>query len=263
MFKKILILIFIIFVQSSNIAAFELTEAELNWMNNHPRIRYAPSPNYPPIEFFNKEGRFSGLTSDFLHILEEKFNINFEIVKYATWADIVSATKQRKVDVWGCAAKNDERLKYMIFPAPYIYFPSVLVVRNNITANYTLSELKDKKVVVVKDYATHKFMEKKYPDYDLVVVPNIETGLRYVSIGSADVMIVTNAVASYYSEKTGINNLRVAGVLEEDELDLNLGFAVRSDWPELAGILQKAMTSISQTEKKIFLENGSVSNHQK
>ena|GEM_PF-495096 len=250
MINKAIIIIFIFLIQVPTLAAMELTEAEQNWLNSHQNIRYAPAPNYPPIEFFDKQGRFSGVTSDILHILKEKFNINFKIVKYNTWAEVVAATKQRKVDAWGCAAKNKERLKYMTFPTPYIYFPSVLIVRENIKSNYTIEDLAGKKVAVVKNYATHKYMKENFPDYNLIVVPDIETGLRFVSIGSADVMIVTNAVASYFSEKTGINNLRVAGVVEEKDLDLNLGFAVRSDWPELAGILQKAMDSISEAQKK-------------
>ena len=248
--NKIFIYLVFNLVSVFSLAALDLTVDEKLWLNSHKTIRYAPAPNYPPIEFFDDNGNFSGITSDFLKILRERYHINFTIVKYNTWADVVFDTKQRKVDVWGCAAKNEERLLYMSFPDPYIFFPSVIIVNDNDQKNYTIDQLSDKKVVVVNNYATHKFVTKNYPGYELVIVSDIETGLRIISIGSADAMIVTNAAASYYTEKTGINNLRVAGVLNEEDLDLNLGFAVRSDWPELSSILQKALDSISETEKK-------------
>jgi len=241
------------FLYLPGLYALELSGEEKAWLENHSTINYAPAPKYPPVEFFDEEGSISGITSDFLAIISERSGLNFKILKYRTWSDVVADTKLKKVDAWGCAAKNDERLKYLTFPDPYIYFPSVIVVKDHISEDYTLTDLKNKKVVVVNNYATHRYMEKNYPGYNLVVVTDIPSGLRMVSIGSADAMIVTNAVASYYIEKTGISNLRVAGVLNESDLDLHLGFAVRKDWPELKSIIQKSLDSIDEkTKKEIF-----------
>jgi PAS domain S-box-containing protein len=68
-----------------------------------------------------------------------------------------------------------------------------------------------------------------------------------VSLGEVDAMVVEISRASYYIEKAGILNLRVAG---NAGLLYQLRFAVRSDWPVLCGILDKGLSSISVEERR-------------
>ena len=90
-------------------------------------------------------------------------------------------------------------------------------------------------------------MEKDFAYLDLVPVPDELTGLMKVSVGEADAMVVEISRASYYIEKSGILNLRVSG---SAGLLYRLRFAVRSDWPVLADILNKGLSSITDEEKR-------------
>ncbi len=65
-------------------------------------------------------------------------------------------------------------------------------------------------------------------------------------MGSVDAFIGEIATASYLIEREGISNLHVAG---ESGFTYRMGFAVRSDWPELASILDKALTTIGDTQR--------------
>jgi len=60
-------------------------------------------------------------------------------------------------------------------------------------------------------------------------------------------MILDLSQASYFNQKEGFTNLRIAGNIE---YYLNLGFAVRSDMPMLTLILDKAINQISSEKKK-------------
>jgi PAS domain S-box-containing protein len=55
------------------------------------------------------------------------------------------------------------------------------------------------------------------------------------------------ATASYYIEKEGISNLRIAG---ESGYSYKMTFASRKDWPLLNSILEKGLAQISAAEKK-------------
>jgi len=72
-------------------------------------------------------------------------------------------------------------------------------------------------------------------------------GLRMVSLGEVDAMVVEISRASYYIEKEGILNLRVAG---DAGLLYQLRFAVRKDWPVLRTILDRGLASISDEERQ-------------
>lgn len=230
-----------------NGSSFDLTAEERLWLENHPKIRFAPAPNYPPVEFFDENNVYRGITADFTKHINDRFGIRFDIVRYKNWAKVVAQTQRRNVDMWGAAAKTKERDEYMNFTRPYIRLPAVIIVRKEVSGQLTLPDLKDKQIVVIQNYATQEYIEENYPSLDLVPVPDIETGLRMVSFGVADSIVATNASAIYYIEKNGFTNLRVAG---ESGYEWRLCFAVRSDWPELVTILQKCLDSITDDKKK-------------
>ncbi|MDM8546884.1 diguanylate cyclase [Candidatus Venteria ishoeyi] len=223
------------------------SKEELAWLKAHPHIHFAPAPNYPPVEFFDKNNIYRGITADFIKYIDEKIGIHFEIIQLQNWAEVIAQAKLRKVDMWGAAAKTKAREQYMRFTKPYIHLPAVIIVRKEITDLLNMPDLKGKRVVVIQNYATQAYIQENYPFLKLIPVPDIETGLRMVSFGSADAIVVTNASAIYYIEKNGLTNLRVAG---ESGFEWQLRFAVRSDWPELAAILQKSLDAIPEHKKQ-------------
>lgn len=235
---------------SSKSDSIEFTAEERVWLNEHPVIRLAPDPDFPPIEQINANGVYSGIAADFVRLLEEKLPLKFEIVKLSSWSEAIRQAKERKIDMFGAAVPTPERLQYMNFSSPYVEFPAVVLVRNSAEQFPTLSELKGKRVAVVANYADHEFMKKAYPHIPLEVMPDISSGLRQVSFGKVDAMILNLASASFYIQKDGINNLKVT---EDTDFVFDLSFASRSDWPELASIIEKGMLAITAQEKRTVL----------
>ena len=54
-----------------------LTAEERSWLKSHPIIRFAPDPDFPPTEYFDARGRYSGMTADYLALLEKKLDYPF------------------------------------------------------------------------------------------------------------------------------------------------------------------------------------------
>jgi PAS domain S-box-containing protein len=103
------------------------------------------------------------------------------------------------------------------------------------------------KVSVVSGYAVQEFIARNYPEVHIDVVPDVQTGLRKVSFGTSDAFVENLATASYYIEKEGIANLRIAG---ESGYTYKMAFASRKDWPLLNSILEKGLARIRPSEKK-------------
>lgn len=235
---------------SSNIHLLELTAEERSWLTAHPVIRLAPDAEFPPLEYFDSDGVYRGIAADFVHLLEKKLPVKFEIVRLPNWSEVISQAKSRDIDMFGAAVPTPERLQYMRFTRPYVEFPAVVLARADAEHFPTLSQLKDERVAVVENYADHEFMRRAYPRISLDVVPDISSGLRQVAFGKVHAMILNLASASYYIQKDGISNLKVT---EDTDFVFDLSFAIRSDWPEFASILEKAMMMISAEEKKEIL----------
>ncbi|MET0024675.1 MAG: diguanylate cyclase [Sedimenticola sp.] len=224
-----------------------LTPEERQWLESAPPIRFAPAPNYPPVEFFDESDTYRGITADFVHYMRELVGIDLEIVQLQSWNQVIEKSKRREVDVWGAAAKTDERATYMNFTEPYIRLPAVIIVRKEAGGELRVPDLAGKRLVTITNYASEQYIAENYPEIERLSVPDIETGLRMVSFGLADAIVATNASAIYYIEKEGLTNLRVAG---ESGFEWNLRFAARNDWPLLVGIIQKGLDSISKDKKR-------------
>ncbi len=228
------------------------TAEEQRWLERHPVVRLAPDPDFPPLEFMDGDGVYRGIAADFIKLLEEKLPLRFEIVRLPNWNEVISQAKSRKIDMFGAAVPTPQRLEFMRFTKPYVEFPAVVVVRDSAERFPTLSELKGKRVAVVSNYADHEFMREAHPRIPLEVMPDISSGLRQVSFGKVDAMVLNLASASYYIQKDGISNLKVT---EDTDFVFDLSFAARSDWPELISVIEKGMAALTAEEKRAVLNN--------
>jgi len=224
-----------------------LTPEEQQWLSEHEgKIRYAPNPNYPPIAFVDEDGTFKGITADYIKLIEQKLDFRFERVYYDTWNEMVASARQGKVDLIGAIQNTPERREFLRFTTPYVTIPNSIVVRENLEGTLTPDIMAGMKVVIVEGYSSYDYVESTYPDIMLEPVRDNPAGLQMVSFGRADAMITDLAVASYFIEKLGIANLRVAGSID---YTWELCFGLKKDWPVLQSILQKVLDDISPEEK--------------
>jgi len=224
-----------------------LTPEEQQWLSEHEgKIRYAPNPNYPPIAFVDEDGTFKGITADYIKLIEQKLNFRFERVYYDTWDEMVASAQQGKVDLIGAIQNTPERREFLRFTTPYVTIPNSIVVRENLEGTLTPDMMAGMKVVIVEGYSSYDYVEITYPDIMLEPVRDNPAGLQMVSFGRADAIITDLAVASYFIEKLGITNLRVAGSID---YTWELCFGSKKDWPVLQSILQKVLDDISPEEK--------------
>ena len=127
------ILFFVILNPVDTLAVeLDLTASEKACLAAHPRIRLTPDPDVPPIEYF-RDGQFFGIAADNARLIEQKLGIKFEIREVASYLTSVKETKAREKDVWSAVAVTPGRQKFMVFSAPYIDSPAVIVVRDTTT----------------------------------------------------------------------------------------------------------------------------------
>jgi PAS domain S-box-containing protein len=223
-----------------------LTEVEKDWLTAHPEITIAPDPDYPPIEYFDENGHYQGIAADYVHLVEERLHIHFNIARLQDWDEAIEKAKKREIDMFGAAAETPQRLEYMLFTRPFVEFPSVIIVRKSVTEPLTLEKLAGMRIAIVSGYADHDYVVNNYRHLNLDVVPTVETGLRKVSFGIDDALVANLGATTYFIEKQGITNLRLAG---NTGYIYRLAFGCRKDWPELAEILDKALGAVTPEER--------------
>ncbi len=172
--------------------------------------------------------------------------VRFKIVRVETFDEILPKMKAGQIDLATSIRAMPARAEYLLFQAPHATVTKGIVVRESVVGELSLETMGGMKVAMVQGYGNTGNVLERHKDVHVVLVPDDAAGLRKVSFGEVDAAIVDIAVASYYIEKLGLTNLRLAGRTGQS---FDLRFASRKDWPVLASILAKAMARITYEQR--------------
>lgn len=227
-------------------ALITLSGAEHNWLQRHGNIRLGIDPSWPPFEFFDKKGRYSGISAGFVDEVSQRLNIEMTAARKQPWSKVLEAMANKQVDVLPMASPTDERRRYMLFTHPYISFPAILVTRKNAKYVGGLQDMKGHRVGVVKGYITHEGLIHDHPEINTVPFGTVEDVLNAIHAEKVDAGLLNLAAATHEMERLNMDDLKVAA---PTEYTFELAMGVRKDWPELVPILNKALDDIDEQTK--------------
>lgn len=230
----------------SNTFLKSLTEKEQVWLHDHPVIRTVQDPGWPPIEFTDLHGEPSGMAGDYLSLIEQRLGVKFERIRNLSWQEAYARLKSWEIDMTTSVAVTPERAKFWAFTKPYMKIPIVIVAHSDVTYIADMRELAGKKVAVVDGYAVNYWIPRDFPEIRLVRVKTAQEGFKALQRGEVFAYIENMLVVGYYMAKLKMTTLKIAG---ETPYANNQCMAVRKDWVILAGILQKALDSITESER--------------
>jgi serine phosphatase RsbU (regulator of sigma subunit)/ABC-type amino acid transport substrate-binding protein len=229
----------------------ELTAEQEAWLTDHPVIRVAPDPDFAPFEYFDDEGRYQGISADYLDLVESRLGVRFTILRAETWDEVLDWARNGEVDLLVCLAKTPQREEYLAFTPPHIKLPGVIIATTETKETLSLSDLKGRKVAVVSGYVWQDLLTLDHPDIELIPVPNIATALQMTSFGIVEAMVGDQATTTWFIQQEGLTNLRVAG---RSGYSFDLAMGARQDWVELPAILEKALATITPAERSAIHE---------
>ena len=222
-----------------------LSPQEEAWIKAHPVIRIGIDPGFAPYEMLSADGTYEGIAADWLTLVSNRTGLKFELVGTGVWTDTVKAIQNKEIDLLPCIGKSKERSEFMIYSDPYLSFSRVIIARNE-DEYYDMSDLAGKRIAVQEDSSHQEFLKESTPA-GLLLYPDFNEALLAVSRGEADAAIGNLAVASHRLRSLMLTNIKMAAYAENDSNHLFIG--IRNDWPELAGILDRAIQSISLQEQ--------------
>ena len=224
-----------------------LTAKEKAWLSDHPVIRLGVDPAWPPVEFIAENGTVSGITSGYLKAISEKLGIRIDVERRRTWEEVERGMQVHTIDMATAMMNTPQRRSYALFTRPYLILPVVIVGGRSFKYVGDLSALKGKRVAVARSYATEAMLKRDFPEIELVGADTTAEALRQVAFGKADATVGALAVVSYLIAEEGLTNLRIVG---QTPYNFEIAIGVRSDWPELRNLMQKALDSIGEQERE-------------
>lgn len=228
-----------------------LSVAEQQWLEDHPQITLGSDYRWPPFDFADNHGRHTGLSADYVKVIEQRTGLKINI-RTGVWADILTQMKRGELDGLACAVKTEERTAYLDFSRPYLAVPTVIIVPQTKQGIKDLRDLYGKTVSINKGSYMHDWLAQRYPQIRLHLSTSNEASLEAVSYGEADAYIGNLAVANYIIRERLLTNLKVVKKL--DDMMTETSVAIAKGQPQLLGIIQKALDSITDQERQAFLD---------
>ena len=223
-----------------------LNQEERLWLESLGRpLIVGTDRDYRPYNFLDENGRLSGVAGDYVHLLEEKLQIQFDLKTYPSFAASLEGARNREFDLLPILIAAPERKSYLDFTQPVFETKDRIFVRQDGEAASNLRDLAGRRVGLVEGFALQATLERDYPQVEVVTFPNEVDGLLALSLGSVDAYVSEVGTASYYIQREAITNLRLVGeVVSFDPQTVG----TRNDFPELGHIIGKGLAAISPEE---------------
>ncbi len=228
----------------------QLTAQEQQWLREHPEIPIGVDGNWPPIDFFDNQGKHTGITADYLRLLERRLGVDFIPQRSANFKEMLQKVMEGELKSGTTISYTKERADKLHFSQPFYQIQKVIITQDGSDDISNIEDLYGQIVAVEDGFLTMRQLQEQHPQIKLIPVETTLSALQKVSWGEADAYIGNQAVASWLQRKYQLSNLRIIG-------DAGLGtgpqnFAVSKgapDWQPLIGIINKALTNISEEER--------------
>lgn len=240
------------------VSVLNLTETEKAWLDTHPVIHFAGFSHLTPNEYF-ENGEFKGVNADFLKLIDDMLPSRFEYRPITSYEETLQQIKAGDIDFFPAPLAIGDKNNHQ-FTKP-ITSPSVVIaMQNDHPFVENLKDLQGKKIATLGLMTQIFDLPNLYPMLDFYAVDTVEEGLLAVSSGEYDAFLNSTSGTVYVLNNLNISNVRIVG---KTDIKVDVNFAVPKNKAILTGILNKAISNISEQQKSQVLRKWGQENFKK
>ena len=225
-----------------------LTESERHWLHQHRTIRHGIISNQIPFEYVDSSGQYRGLTSDYIAIISEQLDIDFEPSFFSDLTALSEAIQENQVDLASYLPPPRGKLSYS---ESVIEMPIALFGRQDSALIVGIESIRDERVVIEKPSKAQQILSKFYPQIAVSYVDTPAEGIQAVLAGSADIFIHNVFSVEYYTRKLGLPPLKT---VSNTPYTFEIAFAVTDEFRPFIPIFQKVISGLSKRERQLIFD---------
>ena len=243
------ILLLLTFAASSfyiSASSIDLSNQEKSFLLTKKNINMCVATDFMPHEDI-VDGKYVGMVSEYVGILSKNLGVDFILVPTESWQETVDSLKNHRCDIIPLISQTPERSLFMNFTEPYYIEPLVIATKDDKPFVIDIEDIISKPLGIVRGYAYVEILRSSYSNSNIVEVDSVADGLEKLHDGEIYAYLGALNVIGYHIQKSSYREIKINGTLEKD---LSLSIGSRNDMPLLVSILNKAVNSISDAEKK-------------
>lgn len=242
----------ILFIMQSYKPVVTQTKAEtptVDAVKSKGKIVVGTDATFPPMEFKNDQGEYTGYDVDLIRRIAEKLEVQVEF-KDILFDNFIDELKAGNVDiVISSVSITDERKKEVLFSDPYLYAGQVIITRKDEKSISTTDDLKGKKIAVQKG-TTNEQQAREFTDEENV--------LLYDDYSQATAALLDGSADAIFSDLTGAKGIIDANpllrVASEPFTQESYGIVFAQNKDDLAQEVNSIVNSLRQQGVLTFLK---------
>ena len=197
------------------------------WFSPEPefgniRITIGVDSNYPPFSFMNNKGEMTGFNVDLIKSVAKRLELIIDI-KPGNIPELKRSLLNNSIDAVAGLYFSEEDTKNYRFTPPYLITDFVIVTRSDTDQISKISDVINRKVIVLKDYSTSRDIFSNKPDEEMIFASSTEEALKLLADKKYDYALLPHTLAHYFIYKNKYKDLKI---IERSYLPQEYCFAV-------------------------------------
>ncbi|PHR73084.1 MAG: hypothetical protein COA66_04620 [Arcobacter sp.] len=217
------------------------TKKELKYLRTLPNLVIGVE-DLAPIIFSKDKNTMNGIVGDIFKKIQKISGLNLK-VEVKPWHELLEKFKNKEIDILPSTFHNKQREKYGLFTQSYLTAPIAIFAKRTRTDIDSFSSLKNKTLIIQKDFSMIEEIKKKFPNINLIESTSIEESIFKVLSGKADAFVALEINTKFTLNNTLITSLKTISQNDISKQKLHI-FSQKSN-PLLHSILKKSLYTIS------------------
>ena len=163
--------------------------------------------DYPPFCLVHDDGRADGFSVELMRESLAKMGRSVEF-RTGAWAEVRGMLERGEIHALPLVGRTPEREAAFDFTVPYLTMHGAIVVRQDSSGIQTLTDLRGRRVGVMRGDNTDEFLRRE--DYGIVLIttPTFSDAFRLLATNGCDAVVAQNLVARRILQETPLKNLK-------------------------------------------------------
>ncbi len=235
---------------SQNNNEVHLSDGNRNYLRDKKQIKMCVDPKWMPFEYITKSGKYSGIFSDYVKLFSKKLEIPFVLEKTDSYVQSRKYLKNGACDIIVADVPFDKLKEDYLLTQSYFTSARGYVTHNDTPLFHDISQIKGT-IGVLANSPAENILKTQYSEIKIKTFASTNIGLQ--NVASKNIVAFVNLMPSlvYSIQTQGLSNLKIAGSLKSD---VKISILINKELPQLLSILNKAIESVTQEEKKKILD---------
>lgn len=222
-----------------------LSEQDRLWVAEHPSIRVGYVANRRPLGFLDTQGSFAGLVADYVTLVAERSGLQVEYLPAANDAELLSLMQAGRIEIAATPSNTAQYANSAVFSRAFASIPLGIAATQG-KPPVSVEQLSGKRIAITPGIDSTLLKSGATVPANVEVVGNAKALGAALSSGKTDAAIEALPVLYDMAQAERRLHLQVADLA--GALPVEFALAVRADAPQLLGVINKALASITVAE---------------